>query len=425
MFDIKDLSDQLARYQAGWRRRQSTTLEPLITQLGEQLQKRKSMIAETERLQASRNKASQAIAIKKKSGEDATAEIAEQKSVGEGLKNLEAQQSEFIARFEQDLASLPNIPHESVPDGKSADENKEVAQWGEIKDPGFEVLSHEILGERRGWFRFDRAVQITGSRFSVSIGFAAQLERALIQFMLDVQTREHGYCEVIPPFIVNAQSLYGTGNLPKFKEDLFKLEGLDYFLIPTAEVPVTNLHAQEVLKESDLPKYYTAYTPCFRSEAGSYGKDLKGLIRQHQFNKVELVKIVHPDSSPDEHEKMRQNAEAILQKLGLPYRTMLLCTGDMGFASQKTYDLEVWLPSQKQYREISSVSNCGDFQARRMNTRFKDSAGKTRFVHTLNGSGLAVGRTLIAILENYQTKDGRVRVPSVLQSYMGGRTESE
>ncbi len=421
MFDLKLLSDQFAAFEAGWKKRNQSALQAQIESLQSDLQKRKQLIRESEELLAARNKASQDIAVKKKAGEDVTSIVQAQKSVGEKIKSAEAYLNKFQSEFENKIASLPNIPHESVPLGKGAEDNKEVRKWGEIKSYDFEPLSHEVLGEKRGWFDFDQATKIAGARFSISKDFAAKLERVLIQFMLDTHTREHGYTEIIPPFIVNDQALYGTGNLPKFKDDLFKLENFSYFLIPTAEVPVTNIVAGRDLKEDELPKYFTAYTPCFRSEAGSYGKDLKGLIRQHQFNKVELVKIVHPDRSYDEHEKMRQNAEKILELLELPYRTVILCTGDMGFASSKTYDLEVWLPSQKSYREISSVSNCEAFQARRMNARFRNKEGKLQFVHTLNGSGLAVGRTLIAILENYQNKDMSVTIPNVLRPYFGGQ----
>jgi len=424
MFDLKDLTDNLDRYCAGWMRRNSQAFSQVKESLEADLKKRKELIRSHEDLLAARNKASQEIAQKKKAGADASAEILAQKDVGEKIKASDVALTAFQADFETKILHLPNIPDGSVPDGASADQNQNVREWGTPRAFDFDVLSHEVLGEKAGWFDFEKAAEITGSRFSISKGFAAKLERVLVQFMLDVQTSRHGYKEVMPPFIVNSHSLLGTGNLPKFKEDLFKLEGCDYFLIPTAEVPVTNFHRGEVLKLEQLPLYYTAYTPCFRSEAGSYGKDLKGLIRQHQFNKVELVKIVSPETSSSEHEKMRRDAETILELLQLPYRTMLLCTGDMGFASQKTYDLEVWLPSQKAYREISSVSNCGDFQARRMNTRFKDSDGKSRFVHTLNGSGLAVGRTLIAILENYQNRDGSVTIPDILRPYFGGQEKS-
>lgn len=420
MFDLKELSEKFGDYAAGWKRRGQPALLEAIQGLEGDLKKRKTLIHSHEELLSERNKATQAIAQKKKNKEDATADIQAQKQLGEKIKSAEQDLEAFTEQFESKIKGLPNIPHSSVPQGSSSEDNQEVSKKGTPRNFDFEPLSHEVLGERRGWFAFEKAAQITGARFSVSKGFAAKLERVLIQFMLDVQTKKHGYTEILPPFIVNDKTLYGTGNLPKFKEDLFKLEGFDYYLIPTAEVPVTNLHAQENLTAEDLPKYYTAYTPCFRSEAGSYGKDLKGLIRQHQFNKVELVKIVHPEKSYEEHEKMRRDAETILEMLELPYRTMVLCTGDMGFASAKTYDLEVWLPSQKAYREISSVSNCEAFQARRMVTRFRDTDGKLKFVHTLNGSGLAVGRTLIAILENYQNKDGSVTIPHALRSYFDG-----
>lgn len=420
MFDLKELSEDFEKFSKGWARRGQPALMTSIEGLQTDLKRRKELIRQHEELLAARNRASQDIAQKKKKGEDASQDIAAQKDVGEKIKLADQALTDFQVTFEQKIKGLPNIPQESVPLGTSADENREVHRWGTPRSFDFEPLPHEVLGERRGWFSFDKAAEITGARFSISKGFTAKLERVLIQFMLDVQANQHGYTEVMPPFIVNADSLYGTGNLPKFKEDLFKLEGLDYFLIPTAEVPVTNFHRQETLSLEDLPKYFTAYTPCFRSEAGSYGKDMKGLIRQHQFNKVELVKLVHPDRSEQEHEKMRRDAETILELLELPYRTMLLCTGDMGFASSKTYDLEVWLPSQKSFREISSVSNCQSFQARRMNTRFRDADGKLKFVHTLNGSGLAVGRTLIAILENFQNKDGSVTIPKVLRTYFAG-----
>lgn len=420
MFDLRELSENFDQFASGWKRRHQSALMTTIEGLEADLKQRKSLIRSHEELLAGRNKASQDIAAKKKRGEDASADIVAQKEMGEKIKAAELALENFQSEFESKIKGLPNIPAADVPEGDSAEQNKEVQRWGTPRVFDFEPLPHEVLGERRGWFDFDKAAQITGARFSISKGFTAKLERVLIQFMLDTQTTKHGYTEVIPPFIVNANSLYGTGNLPKFKDDLFKLEGLDYFLIPTAEVPVTNFFCQENLNHEDLPKYFTAYTPCFRSEAGSYGKDMKGLIRQHQFNKVELVKIVHPEKSAEEHEKMRRDAETILELLELPYRTMLLCTGDMGFASTRTYDLEVWLPSQKSFREISSISNCGAFQSRRMNTRFRDQDGKLKFVHTLNGSGLAVGRTLIAILENYQNQDGTVTVPKVLRSYFGG-----
>ncbi len=418
MFDLKDLQENFESYLKAWSTRQSAEVIKTAEGLRDDLTKRKSLIKAQEDLLAERNRASDDIAKLKKAGQDVAPAIAKQKELGPKTKEAEAALHEFQTEFEAKIASLPNIPFPSVPVGKSENDNKEVKKWGEIKSFSFAVKSHEILGEQRGWMLFEKATQIAGTRFAILKGKAARLERALIQFMLDTHTLKNGYEEIVPPFIANDKALYGTGNLPKFKEDLFKLEGFPYFLIPTAEVPLSNLYCGDILKEDDLPKYFTAYTPCFRSEAGSYGKDLKGLIRQHQFNKVEMVKIVQPQNSEEEHEKMRANAEGILEALELPYRTVVLCTGDMGFASRKTFDLEVWLPSQKQYREISSVSNCGDFQARRMMTRFKDGAGKIQFVHTLNGSGLAVGRTLIAILENYQNEDGTVTIPKALKSYM-------
>ena len=319
------------------------------------------------------------------------------------------------------LLTLPNLPHESVPAGKSAADNVEVRRWGTPPALDFTPKPHWELGPALGILDFERATRMSGARFSVLMGAGAKLARALINFMLDVHTREHGYQEVEPPFLVNRAALTGTGNLPKFEPDLFKIAGdWDLFLIPTAEVPLTNLHREEILDGRTLPLKYTAYTPCFRSEAGSYGADVRGLIRQHQFDKVELVKFAAPEQSHDELEKLTRDAESILERLGLAYRRMLLCTGDMGFASAKTFDIEVWLPSQETYREISSCSNCEAFQARRAQIKFRpDGAGKAQFAHTLNGSGLAVGRTLIGILENYQQKDGSVVVPEALRSYMG------
>jgi len=420
MFDLRELSQDFERFEAGWKKRNQPALDKLVGELESDLTKRRKLIQSHEELLALRNRASQEIAVKKKAGQDAVEAIRAQKEVGDKIKTSDEELSRFQETFEAKIRSLPNVPHGDVPEGSSAEDNKEVGRWGTPGTFDFEPLSHEVFGEKRGWFHFEKAAQITGARFSISTGFAAKLERALIQFMLDLHTSQHGYIEVLPPLIANDKSLFGTGNLPKFKEDLFKLEGFEYYLIPTAEVPLSNLHREEILSVEELPKYYTAYTACFRSEAGASGKDLKGLIRQHQFNKVELVKIVHPDKSYEEHEKMRRDAEKILELLKIPYRTVLLCSGDMGFASAKTYDLEVWLPSQKSYREISSISNCEGFQARRMNSRFREKDGKIKFVHTLNGSGLAVGRTLIAILENFQNKDGSLSVPEVLRRYLGG-----
>jgi seryl-tRNA synthetase len=338
------------------------------------------------------------------------------------IADLDAGREKAEARMRELLTNLPNLPHESVPIGADETANMEVRRVGEPREFDFEPKDHVDLGEALGILDIERAAKIAGSRFSILKGAGARLERALINFMLDVHSTEHGYSETVPPFIVNANALFGTAQLPKFEADLFKLtDERGFYLIPTAEVPVTNYHADEILNASDLPLYYTAYTPCFRSEAGSYGRDTRGLIRQHQFEKVELVKVCLPETSEAEHERLTRDAERILQLLGLPYRTMVLSTGDMGFAAAKTYDIEVWLPSQNTYREISSCSNCTDFQARRMNLRFRRAGGaKPEYAHTLNGSGLAVGRTWIAILENYQQADGSIIVPEVLQQYMNG-----
>ena len=383
--------------------------------------RRREILAVLENLRHRRNTVSEEIARLKKGGQDGSALIAEMKNVSLEIKDLESSLSRVDEELQPLLMIIPNVPHETVAVGTDERDNPVVRTWGEIEERAFEPLPHWELGERLGILDFARAAKIAGARFSLYRGKGAMLERAIINFMLDIHTREHGYTEVLPPFMVNSASMTGTGQLPKFKEDLFKIEGWDYYLIPTAEVPVTNIHREEVLPEEALPIYYVSYTPCFRSEAGSYGKDTRGLIRQHQFNKVELVKFSKPEDSYDELEKLTDNAETILRRLGLPYRVVSLCTGDLGFASAKTYDLEVWLPSQKLYREISSCSNFEDFQARRAGIRFKrKGAGGTELVHTLNGSGLAVGRTLVAVLENYQQKDGRVIIPEALRPYMGG-----
>jgi len=383
--------------------------------------KRREILAVLENLRHRRNKVSEEIAQLKKSGLDASSLIAEMKQVSLEIKDLETSLSSVDEELQPLLMVIPNMPHESVVPGADAKDNPVVRTWGRIREKDFEPLSHWEVGEKLGILDFAKAAKIAGARFSLYRDKGAMLERALINFMLDVHTREHGYTEVLPPFLVNSASMTGTGQLPKFKEDLFKVEGWDYYLIPTAEVPVTNIHREEILPEDVLPIYYVAYTPCFRSEAGSYGKDTRGLIRQHQFNKVELVKFSKPEHSYDELEKLTDNAETILRRLELPYRVVSLCTGDLGFASAKTYDLEVWLPGQKLYREISSCSNFEDFQARRAGIRFKrKGAAGTDLVHTLNGSGLAVGRTFVAVLENYQQKDGSVIVPDALRPYMGG-----
>jgi seryl-tRNA synthetase len=385
-------------------------------------QARKRVLPAVENLKRDRNQAGEEIARLKKSGGDATTLLEANKKRAEEIKTLEAELAVVEDERTGVLLRLPNLPHASVPVGASADDNTVVRTHGEPPTFSFEPKPHWDLGAALGILDFERAARLARSRFAVLLGAGARLSRALIEFMLDLHTREHGYLEVEPPFLVNSAALTGTGNLPKFEQDLFKIGGdWDLYLIPTAEVPLTNLHREEILDGRQLPIKYTAYTPCFRSEAGSYGADVRGLIRQHQFDKVELVKITTPEQSYDELESLTANAEAILQRLGLAYRTILLCTGDMGFASAKTYDIEVWLPSQKTYREISSCSNTEAFQARRANIRFRrETTSKAELAHTLNGSGLAVGRTLIAILENYQQADGSVVVPEALRPYMRG-----
>lgn len=384
--------------------------------------RRRELLQEVESLKYERNRASEEIAGLKREGGNADHLIEEMKKVSERIKSLDDEIYQIDEKFKEILLHIPNMPHESVVVGKDAVDNLVVKVWGERREFDFTPKPHWEIGENLGILDFERAARMTGARFVLYWRAGAELERALITFMLDIHTSRHNYTEVLPPFIVNGTSLIGTGQLPKFKEDLFKLEGYNYYLIPTAEVPVTNIHMGETLYEDELPKYYTAYTPCFRAEAGSYGKDTRGLIRQHQFNKVELVKIVKPETSYDELESLLNDAETILQELDLHYRVVSLCTGDLGFAAAKTYDIEVWLPGQNTYREISSCSNFEAFQARRANIRFR-SKGKKKgdFVHTLNGSGLAVGRTVVAILENYQQSDGSVIIPHVLRPYMKNR----
>jgi seryl-tRNA synthetase len=384
--------------------------------------RRRRLIPEVEGLKREQNAAADQVARAKRQGEDATPIFAANKARAQQIKQLEIQLEQIEQQRAMILMTLPNLPHASVPVGRSAEENVEVKRHGEPRHFDFEPKAHWDLGPALGIIDFERATKMSGARFSVLLGAGARLARALINLMLDVHTREHAYVEVEPPFLVNADSLRGTGNLPKFEEDLFRIAGdWNLYLIPTAEVPLTNLHRGEILDGRLLPLRYTAYTPCFRSEAGSYGADVRGLIRQHQFDKVELVKFTTAEQSYDELERLTRNAETILERLELPYRTMLLCTGDMGFASAKTYDIEVWLPSQKAYREISSCSNTEAFQARRANIRYRPhGTGKAEFAHTLNGSGLAVGRTLIAILENYQQADGSIVVPPALRPHMGG-----
>ncbi len=382
---------------------------------------RRGVLLQLEDLRHRRNRVSDEIADLKKAGKDARELIGQMGTVAADIKKLEqalAVHEEVLGKL---MLEIPNLPHASVPVGRDAADNPLVRRVGTPPEFSFEALAHWDIGSRLGILDFERAAKITGARFPLYIGAGARLERALINFMLELHVGEHGYTEVLPPFAVNRQSMTNTGQLPKFEQDLFKLEGWDYFLIPTAEVPLTNLHQGEVLDGSRLPIYYTAFTPCFRSEAGSYGKDTRGLIRQHQFNKVEMVKLTPPETSYDELEKMLTDAETVLKRLGLAYRIVLLCTGDMGFSAAKTYDLEVWMPGQGAYREISSCSNCESFQARRADIRFRCKGKKgTELVHTLNGSGLAVGRTVAAILENFQQADGSVVVPAALRPYMGG-----
>jgi seryl-tRNA synthetase len=383
---------------------------------------RRHVITEVETLKAQRNRASEEVAKLKKSGQDASSLIAETKALRERIQELEKSSEEFDSQLRQLLTGLPNLPHESVPVGKSMEDNVEVRRWGSLPEFDFAPKPHWELGEQLGVLDLERAVKLSGARFAVYWDLGARLERALANFMLDLHTREHGYTEVLPPYLVNSDSMYGTGQLPKFASDSFRvLHGdKDLWLIPTAEVPVTNLYRDEVLEGGRLPISLVAYTPCFRSEAGSYGKDVRGIIRQHQFQKVELVKFARPENSYDELEKLTRNAETVLQKLGIHYRVVALCTGDMGPSSAKTYDIEVWLPGQQLFREISSCSNYEAFQARRANIRFKsETKGKSEFVHTLNGSALAVGRTWVAVVENYQQADGTVLIPQALQPYLG------
>ncbi len=403
----------------------------LLGGFGELDARRRERITEAEQLKAQRNRLSEEVARRRKAGQDATALMDEIRSLKQDVEALEAAAGAAEDELRATLAGLPNLPHSSVPVGRSEADNVEVKRWGAQPAFDFTPRPHWELGEELGILDLERAAKLSGARFAVYWAAGARLERALINFMLDLHTSRHAYTEVLPPFLVNSRSLFGTGQLPKFAGDLFHCDAYtpgeyrdsDHWLIPTAEVPVTNLYRDEVLDEADLPRSLTAYTPCFRSEAGSYGKDVRGIIRQHQFQKVELVKFTTPGSSYVELERLTENAESVLEALGLPYRRMLLCTGDMGFSSARTYDLEVWLPGQGLYREISSCSNFEDFQARRANIRYRPrGVRKTEFVHTLNGSALATGRTWLAILENYQQADGSVRVPEVLVPYMAGQT---
>jgi seryl-tRNA synthetase len=423
MLDPKFVGDHIEAVQTAMANRGlSVTAE--LQQLATAEAHRRRLIPQIEGLKREQNSSGDQVARAKRQGQDASHLFQASKERAGKIKQLEFELESAERQRTVLLETLPNIPHASVPVGKSAADNVVVRTWGEPRAMDFEPKAHWDLGPALGIIDFERATKISGTRFAFLMGAGAQLERALINFMLSLHTNEHGYTEVEPPFLVSSTTLYGTGQLPKFEQDLFKIAGeWDLYLIPTAEVPVTNLYRGEIIDGRLLPLKYTAYTPCFRSEAGSYGADTRGLIRQHQFDKVELVKFTTPDTSYDELESLTANAEKVLQLLGLPYRTIVLCTGDMGFSAAKTYDIEVWLPSQKGYREISSCSNCEAFQARRANIKFRpEGTGKAEHVHTLNGSGLAVGRTLIAILENYQQADGSIEIPEALRPFMGGKS---
>jgi seryl-tRNA synthetase len=418
MLDLKFIRENLALVKS---RLSQRSQELDVDQLVQADQKRRELIQEVETLRGERNTVSEKIARLKKQKEDASAEIAQMKSVSQKIKALDAQKAQIEEQVRASLLQIPNIPHESVVAGKDDSDNPEIKRWGSRPAFDFEPQPHWAIGEALGVLDFERGAKIAGARFTLLRGAGALMERALINFMMDMHTREHTYQEVLPPFLVNRTTMTGTGQLPKFEDDLFRIPDPEYFLIPTAEVPVTNIHRDEIIDGSRLPLYYTAYTPCFRKEAGAHGKDTRGIIRQHQFNKVELVKFAKPEDSYRELESLLKDAEEVLQRLNLHYRVVNLCAGDLGFAAAKTYDIEVWLPSQKIYKEISSCSNFEDFQARRANIRYRPvPKAKPKLVHTLNGSGLAIGRTLVAILENYQQADGSVIVPEVLQPYMGG-----
>ncbi|MGB9887728.1 MAG: serine--tRNA ligase [Moorellales bacterium] len=418
MLDLKFVRENPERVQEGLEKRGM----PLSLERFLELEKRRrEILTEVEELKRRRNQASEEVARRKKTGEPAEDLIASVRELGGRIKELDAELGEVEAEIESVLLTLPNLPHPSVPVGRGSEDNPVVRSWGEIPVFSFPPRPHWEIGEELDILDFERAGRVAGSRFTFLKGAGARLERALVNFMLDLHVSKHGYVEVFPPFLVHRRSMVGTGQLPKFAEDMFKVEGTDYYLIPTAEVPVTNLYREEILEEAQLPIYHVAYSACFRAEAGAAGRDTRGLIRQHQFNKVELVKFCTPETSYEELEKLTRDAEEVLQLLGLPYRVVVLCTGDLGFSAAKTYDLEVWLPGAQTYREISSCSNFEDFQARRAGIRYRPAGGgRPRFVHTLNGSGLAVGRTLAAILENYQQEDGSVLVPEALRPYLGG-----
>jgi seryl-tRNA synthetase len=416
MLDIRFVRENVVAVEEALRKR---NYQLSLTEFLSLEEERRTLLKEVEELRGKRNTVSEEIGRMKREKQDAGSLLAEMKSVSEKIKKLDETLGALDEKMGLFILNIPNIPEASVPVGKDETENVVIRTWGTPREFDFPALNHWDIAEMHGIIDFDRASKIAGARFALMKGAGAKLERALMNFMLDLNTSK-GYTEVFPPILVNRESMTGTGQLPKFEVELFRIADPEFYLIPTAEVPVTNIHRDEILKEQDLPIYYTAYTPCFRREAGSYGKDTRGLIRQHQFNKVELVKFVHPENSRDELEKLTADAEDILQKLNLPYRVVSLCTGDLGFSASKTYDLEVWLPGQQKYREISSCSNFEDFQARRANIRFKRKGKKgTEFVHTLNGSSLAIGRTVVAILENYQQKDGSVEIPEALRPYAG------
>jgi seryl-tRNA synthetase len=418
MLDIRWIRgnvDEVKRFLAN--RNNDTDIDAILSLDSE----KRSLLVESEELKAKRNEGSKKVSQAKAAKTDVQDLMEEMRLIGERVKTIDSRISEIDQKLDDMLLRVPNRPHESCPVGKDENDNVEIRKWGKIPEFPFEPKPHWEIAESLGIMDFERGVALAQSRFTVLKGMGARLERALLNFMLDLHTERHGYQEIEPPFMVNSATMRGTGQLPKFAEELYKCDGDDLWLIPTAEVPLTNLHAGDILEEDVLPLYFTAYTPCFRREAGSYGRDIRGFLRQHQFDKVEMVKLCTPETSYDELEKLTQNAEEVLQLLEIPYRVISLCTGDIGFGSSKTYDLEVWLPSQGKYREISSCSNCEDFQARRMNTRYRPKdGGKPRFVHTLNGSGIAIGRTLIAVLENYQKEDGSFTVPKVLAPYMNG-----
>lgn len=420
MLDIKLLRTNFDEVKAKLQHRGEDLTD--LDKFGELDEKRRKLIVESETLKSRRNEVSSQIAVLKREKKDADHLIKEMREVGDQIKALDDELRVIEEELNKLLLAIPNLPHESVPVGETEDDNVEIRTWGEVPTFDFEVKPHWDVATDLGIVDFERAAKVTGSRFVFYKGAAAKLERALASFMLDLHTEEHGYTELLPPYLVNRNSLIGTGQLPKFQEDVFLVEEEDYFLIPTAEVPVTNYFRDEILSIEDLPTKFAAYSACFRSEAGSAGRDTRGLIRQHQFNKVELVKFVKPEDSYDELEKLTKDAERVLQLLELPYRVVAICTGDLGFTAAKKYDIEVWLPSYNTYREISSCSNFEDFQARRANIRFRRAPkAKPEFVHTLNGSGLAIGRTVAAILENYQQPDGRVKIPEALRPYMGGK----